>query len=92
MTEIRFTRHALERMLERGISPEVCTEVFLRGETIESYPDDKPFPSELRMGRACGKVIHLVVSFQSDVAHVVTVYEPDPKLWNETFTVRKKRR
>jgi hypothetical protein len=66
--------------------------VFRHGETIERYPGDEPFPSELVMGRVGDKVIHLVVSFQVDAAHVITAYQPDPTLWDVTFKVRKKRR
>jgi len=92
MTELRFTRHALEKMFQRGISPEECERVFRQSKVIESYPEDKPFPSELRLGKVGDRTIHLVVSFGSDAVHVITAYEPDPKRWTRGFAKRRKRR
>ena len=90
MTELRFTNHALERMFKRSISPGECEEVFRQGRTIEAYPDDEPFPSELRFGQVGDKMIHLVVAFGENAVHVITAYEPNPALWDEGFTKRKK--
>ena len=61
MGNLRFTAHALERMFERGVSPKDCETVLEEGETIEQYPEDQPFPSELRLGFVGGRPIHLVV-------------------------------
>ena len=33
--ELRFTRHALERMFQRGISPKNCENVFANGKIID---------------------------------------------------------
>ena len=86
---VRFTRHALEKMYERGISPEACEKVARGGEVVESYPEDAPFPSELRMGRVNDRVLHVVVSFGAGALHVITAYEPDPARWDELFTKRR---
>ena len=90
MADLRFTKHALERMFERNISPSECEEIFQQERTIEAYPDDEPFPSELRFGQVGDKMIHLVVAFTENAVHVLTDYEPDPTLWDEGFTKRKK--
>jgi hypothetical protein len=45
MSELRFTRHAFERLYERSVSPTECAEVISQGAVIESYPDDSPLPS-----------------------------------------------
>ncbi len=47
---IEWQRHALEKMMERGISRKAVKEVLLNGEIIENYPDDKPYPSALFLG------------------------------------------
>lgn len=89
--ELRFTRHALERMFQRGISPKNCENVFANGKIIESYPEDKPFPSELRVAIIDQKVLHVVICYDKIVAHIITVYEPDPHLWEDNFTKRRKK-
>ena len=90
MKTIRFTGHAFERIFERGLSPIECEEAFLSSQIIETYPDDTPFPSELRLGFSNKKPIHLVVAETSDFIHVITAYVPDPSLWSSDFTMRRK--
>ena len=89
MSELRFTRHAFERLYERSISPTECAEVISQGAVIESYPDDSPFPSELRLGVVNGKLLHVVIAKDEDITHVITAYEPDPAIWEPGFRVRK---
>lgn len=48
--DFTWQRHALERMMERGISRNTVINVLLAGEVIEDYSDDKPFPSALFLG------------------------------------------
>ncbi|MGK5088577.1 DUF4258 domain-containing protein [Bdellovibrionota bacterium FG-2] len=92
MKPLRFTAHAFQRMFERAISPRECEDVFLSSKIIETYPDDKPFPSELRVGRSDDKVIHIVVAETADSIHVITAYIPDPTLWSLDFYIRRKKR
>ena len=40
-----FRVHAIQRMFQRRVSEEEVKQVVVAGETIETYPDDKPFPS-----------------------------------------------
>jgi len=54
------------------------------GEVIESYKDDKPYPSALVYGiTSRSRPIHLVCAHadEEDMAIVITVYEPDPSRW-----------
>lgn len=88
--EFRFTKHSLEKAFERGISPSMCQEAYTKGEVIESYPNDKPFPSELRIAKIGKKSLHLVTAKDGPFVHVITVYEPDPARWSENLRVRKK--
>jgi hypothetical protein len=42
--------HAIERMVQRGISDEDVRQVLGAGKQIESYPTDYPYPSRLMLG------------------------------------------
>jgi hypothetical protein len=91
MKPIRFTAHAFERIFERGIAPKDCEAALGSSKVIESYPSDQPFPSELRIGQAGSRAIHLVVAETPDSIYVITAYYPDPTLWSPDFTVRRKK-
>ena len=60
------------------------------GEVIEAYPDDEPYPSRLVLGWIDARPLHAVVAddFDADETIVVTVYEPDAALWNDSFRRR----
>ncbi|MEI6413174.1 MAG: DUF4258 domain-containing protein [Pseudomonadota bacterium] len=89
---IHYSRHAFERMFERAVTPETIEQIITQGETIASYPDDRPYPSELMLGFDQTRAVHVVVARDAETGqcHVVTVYVPDPVLWDETFKRRKK--
>ena len=57
-----FSRHAFERMFQRGIEPDAVMRVVTSGETLANYPDDQPFPSTLLLGFNAGQPIHAVVA------------------------------
>jgi hypothetical protein len=88
---IHYSRHAFERMFERAITPEVIREVVAKGEIIANYPDDRPFPSALILGFDQARPIHVVAARNpaTNECHVVTVYVPDPTLWDAAFKQRK---
>jgi hypothetical protein len=54
MYQVIYQRHAVERMAQRGVSEEDVMHVLLTGATIQVYPDDTPFPSELILGWRMG--------------------------------------
>ena len=87
--DIRFTRHALQRMLERDIDADSVRAVVSRGESIEDYPNDTPLPSRLVLGWEANRPIHVVVAFSGETAIIVTCYEPAPDEWDEEFRRRK---
>ena len=60
---VLWKKHALERMLERGISRNQVKNAILHGVIIENYPDDNPIPSLL-----------LAVN-QPEALHVVLAYD-----------------
>jgi len=57
----------------------------MRGEVIEDYPTDKPFPSCLIMGKNFSgqATIHSVWAYnpKNQWAVLITVYRPDPARW-----------
>lgn len=84
-------QHAAQRMLERNISVADVLVVLNEGTTIEQYPDDTPFPSELKLGWLEQRPVHVVSAAVTDTNRVViiAVYEPDPKEWDNTFSRRR---
>ena len=61
------------------------------GEVIADYPDDKPYPSTLLLGFAEGRPVYVVVARNEETedCYVVTVYVPDPTLWEDDFRSRR---
>lgn len=88
---LRFSRHAFERMFQREISPETVARIIGKGKVIADYPDDKPYPSTLLLEFHENRPVHVVVALDSTPGdcHVVTVYRPDPELWDESFENRR---
>jgi hypothetical protein len=78
-------------MFERRISINDVNAVVGRGETIEDYPDDKPYPSRLLLGWRGARPLHVVVAdnLSENELIVITAYEPDPELWEADFRRRK---
>lgn len=89
--EIAFSRHAVQRMFERGVGVQDVRAVIANGRSIAEYLDDKPFPSRLMLGFVRGQPIHVVVAFDESNSRcsVVTVYPPDPAAWSDDFTTRR---
>jgi len=89
--KLLFSLHAVERMRERNISPAEVEEVIKFGTTIESYPQDRPYPSRLLFKMVEGRPLHVVVAEASEeVKYIITVYEPDPQKWEAGFTRRRR--
>jgi len=82
--------HAILRMAERGISRGEVEEAIARGETIENYADDTPYPSRLVLATVERRPIHVVVARNEDDREwiVITAYQPDPSEWDSEFKRR----
>ena len=83
-SRVRITDHADEEAANDGLSLDEVFSSALRGEVIEDYPQDRPYPSCLIFGRnAPGKPIHSVWAYnpESQWAVLITVYRPDPGRW-----------
>lgn len=86
-----FRVHAVRRMFQRGIDENEIGDILEKGETIEEYPDDVPFPSRLVLGWSGHRPLHVVVADnqKSGERIVVTVYEPGSDQWDNEFKRRK---
>lgn len=91
--DVTFRRHAVFRMFDEDISPEEVREALSHGETIEEYPDDKPYPSRLALGVVENRPIHVVAAYNSVGREtiVVTAYRPDPKRWEADWKTRRRK-
>jgi hypothetical protein len=83
-------------MLDEGFGPILDQEVYEAAtgcSIVEEYPDDRPYPSVLVLGRTSqGRPVHVVCAYapEDDQLIVITVYEPDPDRWDEEFRQRRK--
>ncbi|MHB1598182.1 MAG: DUF4258 domain-containing protein [Acidimicrobiales bacterium] len=80
-----FSRHARDRMLDRGLDVEDVRAALRSSETIEEHDD----ASRLVLGRSGLRALHVVVKDVEPVGvFVVTVYEPDPGRWDASLRRR----
>ena len=87
---IVITEHARTRLIEREIETKDIISGIGTGEIIKQYGDDTPFPSCLILGSdANNKPLHIVVSYDGEVIHLITAYYPNPEIWDSDFKVKK---
>ena len=89
--KIAFKKHSVFRMHQRNIAVDEVKEALLKGEIIEEYPTDRPFPSALVLGFSGKKrPIHAVVSIdqKNEMIWVITVYIPSEKDWGKEYKIR----
>jgi len=84
--------HINMRMKNRFISRQMILESSDNYEIIESYPEDKYFPSYLIYSRYQDTVFHVVfaVDVENMNVRIITAYRPDPQKWWEDFKRRRK--
>lgn len=89
--EVIYSGHAVRRMFERALNKDTVKAVIRGGEVIAEYPEDTPYPSYLMLGFDHEAAIHVVASKdgETDNCYVITVYEPDPALWESDFRTRR---
>lgn len=89
---IVISQHAKNRCRERNIKQKDIKNCLLTGEIIEQYPDDFPFPSCLVFGKATDdRIIHVVVSDESESGRIITAYVPDTDKFEDDLKTRKER-
>ncbi|QSV44552.1 DUF4258 domain-containing protein [Geobacter benzoatilyticus] len=89
--KVSWQRHALTRMLERGISRQMVLTCLSDGDVIEVYEKDKPLPSALLLGFPAGGPLHVVAAYDetSEICYVITVYRPDSRHFEADFKTRR---
>jgi len=87
---IEWRRHALERMLERGISRSEVKITLRNGEIIENYETDVPFESALFFYIG-SKPIHVVASLDevTKTIFIITAYVPSTTHFYEDLKTRR---
>ncbi len=89
--EIVFREHAVLRMVARRITRSEVNIVIAGHRIIAEYPTDKPFPSKLLLGSVQGRPLHILVAQDdNECCFIITVYQPDPLIWNVDFSLKKK--
>ena len=90
---IEWVKHVLQRMLTRGVSRSDVKYAILKGELIEDYPDDKPFPSALFFCIINNRPIHAVAALNEEnmKTYIITVYEPSLDVFERGYKTRRKR-
>jgi hypothetical protein len=81
---VRITDHADEEAFDDSLTFEEIYFSVMYDEIIEDYPNDKPYPSCLIMGKNfSGDPIHSVWAYNpiNQWTVLVTVYRPDPERW-----------
>jgi hypothetical protein len=89
-----FTEHSLQEIDNDDLQIEDVMKVAEKGEVVKEYPEDKPFPSVLKLGRGASPnrvPIHVVCAEDDEKCiHIITVYRPDNKIWLEDFKTKRK--
>jgi hypothetical protein len=81
---VNITQHARKEAKEDNLVLDDVFSATCRGEIIEDYPTDAPYPSCLIYGETeTGGVVHSVWAYaaNSQIAVLITVYRPDPERW-----------
>lgn len=89
---IQWHQHALERFLERGVSRAEVVSAIMKGEVIEAYPTDRPYPSCLILYVET-EPVHVVAAADpaARICHVITAYRPDVEYFEPDFRTRRKK-
>ena len=90
--KIIWTNHVIIRLFQRNISQEDIENALLKGEIIEEYEKDYPYPSCLVYGiNLNNEVIHIVCGVNEKEIWIITAYYPDNIKWEDDFKTRKEK-
>ncbi len=89
--QVELSKHAIDQSGIRKIRVQEIKEAIASGQIIEKYPNDKYGPSCLVFGFTRDmRPIHIQCSYPSRPSiKVITLYEPDPQIWTNSFTERR---
>lgn len=89
--EYRYTLHAAQQRIARGIRRSEVEQVLTSGEVIENYPNHHYEHACLVYGiTKQGKVIHAVCSL-NNIVDIITLYEPSEEKWLADMKTRRKK-
>jgi len=89
--KIKWRAHMLQRMRERNITRENVIECILKGEIIEQYENDYPYPSCLiSWVPKNGSSLHVVCAVGDGFLWLITAYFPSEDEWMIDFKTRRK--
>lgn len=79
-------------MISRRITPEEITEAIKTREIINTYQDDKPYPSVLIFKSINKQPVHVVVGKNeiTGACIIITVYIAGEDFWERDFKTKKK--
>ena len=90
-SSLRWTNHVLKRLFQRKVHIDDVKTVLSKGEIIEQYPNDYPFPSCLVLGYTLtGCPLHVVCGSDGVELWIITAYFPNPEEWTDGFKQRRK--
>ena len=87
-----FSGQAVRQMFARIVTADDIRAGIGEGVVIASYPNERPYPSELLLAFSGGRPLHVILAYNeaTRTGYVVTAYVPDPKLWGKDFKTRRK--
>lgn len=93
MTErkLRYTEHALNRMDQWKVDARILPALIKDGEVLETYPQDRPYPSRLILGWEGAEPVHAVAADVpgGEETIIITVYRPEADRWDNDFRTRR---
>ena len=88
---IQWTNNCARQMVERDISRKDVVHCIMKGEIIEDYPNDFPYPSCLIFGYSeDGRTIHVVVGYDDEELYIITAYVPNIIKFEADLKTRRK--
>lgn len=88
---VLWKKHALQRMMERGILRQDVKNALKDGVVIEYYYDDYPYPSFLIAYVDTLNPLHIVCSIDdvSKTIYIITAYTPDTDHFESDLLTRR---
>lgn len=79
-------------MFKRDIEIKDIRYVVEYGETINRYPEDKPYPSFLLFAFVQKRPMHVVIArdVENERCIIIPAYEPDRLIWDTDFRMKNK--
>ena len=90
--KVHITLHARREMDEDLVSTDDVLHALdsIRTEIIEDYPEDPRGHSHLLLGwLPGGESLHVCCAVHEDELIIITVYRPDPAIWETDWRTRK---